>query len=177
MQIEEPLEELQNNNDLLLKYDLDKEQFHFQEEQRGKPLVAKKVVENTDEITFDNEGMMIIEERKRARTHQQNEEEQEGNLQKVPEQPLNFRKKNKGKHFCNIVEVHQVKESGSAFKTSRAGGDLKLKDKPEPYAFIQFNSKALNKRFRKRAEKVFDNLFEKKEGGLKGLKSRLARKH
>ena len=42
MDIEEPLEELNNTNNLLLKYDLDKEQFHFQEEQRGKPLNQKK---------------------------------------------------------------------------------------------------------------------------------------
>ena len=69
-----------------------------------------------------------------------------------------------------------MKESGESFRTNRAGGDLKLKDKPEPYAFIQFNSKALNKRFRKRAEKVFDNVFEKKEGGLRGLKARLTGK-
>ena len=73
--------------------------------------------------------------------------------------------------------MHQIKESGEAFRTNRAGGDLKLKDKPEPYAFIQFNSKALNKRFKKRAEKVFDNLFEQKEGELKGLKSRISGKH
>lgn len=38
MDIEEPLEELDNTNNLLLKYDLDKEQFHFQQEQRGKPI-------------------------------------------------------------------------------------------------------------------------------------------
>lgn len=73
--------------------------------------------------------------------------------------------------------MHQVKESGETYRTKRAGGDLQLKDKPEPYAFIQFNSKALNKRFKKRAEKVFDTLFEKKEGGLRGLKSRITGKH
>lgn len=67
-----------------------------------------------------------------------------------------------------------MKESGDSFKTNRAGGDVRLKDKPEPYAFIQFSSKALNKRFKKRAEQVFDALFEKKEGGLRGLKSRIS---
>jgi len=55
---------------------LDKEQFHFQQEQRGKPITEKKAVENTDEITFDSEGMMVIQERKRGRT-QTGEEEQE----------------------------------------------------------------------------------------------------
>lgn len=50
---------------------------------------------------------------------------------------------------------------------------MRLKDKPEPYAFIQFSSKALNKRFKKRAEHAFETLFEKKEGGLRGLKARI----
>lgn len=36
---------------------------------------------------------------------------------------------------------------------------MQLKDRPAPHAFIQFNSKALNKRFKKRAEKVFDTIF------------------
>lgn len=70
-----------------------------------------------------------------------------------------------------------MKESGATYRTNRAGGDVKLKDKPDPYAFIQFNSKALNKRFKRQAEKVFDTLFEKKEGGLRGLKSRIMGKH
>ena len=51
---------------------------------------------------------------------------------------------------------------------------MQIKDKPEPYAFIQFNSKALNKRFKKRAESAFDKVFERKDGGLKGIKSKLA---
>lgn len=72
--------------------------------------------------------------------------------------------------------MHQVKESGGAYKSNRAGGDVPIRDKPEPYAFIQFSSKALNKRFKTRAQNTFDYLFERKEGGLKGLKSTLARK-
>lgn len=70
-----------------------------------------------------------------------------------------------------------MKESGETFRSNKAKGDVKTKDKPEPYAFIQFNSKALNKRFKKRAEKAFDSIFEKHEGGLKGIKSKIATKH
>lgn len=36
METEEPLEELDNANDLLLKYDLEKEQFHFERQQQRK---------------------------------------------------------------------------------------------------------------------------------------------
>lgn len=61
-------------------------------------MAAKKAVENTDEITFDNEGMMVIEERKRGRTHNADEEHDEP-AQKMPDQPLNFKQKNKGNYF------------------------------------------------------------------------------
>jgi hypothetical protein len=94
MDIEEPLEELDNTNNLLLKYDLDKEQFHFQKEQRGKPLVEKKKETTTDEISFDSNGLMIIEERKRIR-NQPGQDDDEEPANKAPEQPLNFKKKNK----------------------------------------------------------------------------------
>ena len=143
MDVEQPLEQLENTNNLLLKYDLDKEQFHFQQQQRGKPIVVKKNANApVDDITFDDKGIMIIEEHKRVReTH---DEEHQQQAQKQIEQPLNFKKKTK-------AEIHQIKESGATYKTVRAGGDVKLKDKPEPYAFIQFNSKALNKRFKKQA--------------------------
>jgi hypothetical protein len=79
--------------------------------------------------------------------------------------------------FLNLADtVHQVKESGESFRTNRAGGDVRRKDQPEPYAFIQFNQKALNKRFKKKAEKIFDTIFERKQGGLKGIKSRVLTK-
>lgn len=106
MDIEEPLEELDHNN-LLLKYDLDKEQFHFQQEQRGKPIAEKKAAKEVpDDITFDDKGIMIIEERKRARATQ-DEMEQEENAAKPAEQPLNFKKKNKGK--CKLIQLKSIR--------------------------------------------------------------------
>lgn len=50
---EERLEELDNTNNLLLKYDLEKEQFHFEKEQQRKIEAHKKAERNPDEITFD----------------------------------------------------------------------------------------------------------------------------
>lgn len=67
METEEPLEELDNANDLLLKYDLEKEQFHFERQQQRKTETEKKEERQKDEITFDEKGIMIIEERKRVR--------------------------------------------------------------------------------------------------------------
>ena len=56
----------------------------------------------------------------------------------------------------NLVrDVHQVKEDGSTFRAKNAKGDIKKQGKPDPYAFIQLNPKALNKRFTRRSEKSF----------------------
>lgn len=107
MDIQEPLEELENTNNLLLKYDLDKQQFHFQQEQRGRPIMDKKGVKSSnDEITFDDKGIMIIEERKRARTTHQ-DAEQEQNTVKPAEQPLNFKQKNKGNYL--FIQFKSIK--------------------------------------------------------------------
>jgi hypothetical protein len=59
-------------------------------------LTSKKTNEDTDEITFDSTGMMVIEERKRIRTNDHHEEEQDQD-NKAPTQPLNFKKKKPGK--------------------------------------------------------------------------------
>lgn len=63
-----------------------------------------------------------------------------------------------------------VKESGSSFKAKNASGDVKIQGRPDPYAFIQLNPKALNKRFSKRSEKSFAQVSE---GPLKGLKKKV----
>lgn len=52
------------------------------------------------------------------------------------------RKLAKDKTHKKIDYIHDVKESGQSFKAKgNTGGDVQLKDKPEPYAFIQLNAK------------------------------------
>lgn len=63
-----------------------------------------------------------------------------------------------------------VKESGNTFKAKNAQGDIKVHGKPDPYAFIQLNPKALNKRFTRRSEKSFSQVTD---GPLKGLKKKV----
>lgn len=61
------------------------------------------------------------------------------------------------KKGLKVETVHVVRESGEMFRPkSRAGGDIQVKGRPEPFAFIQLNPKVyflcykqvLNKRFR-----------------------------
>lgn len=66
--------------------------------------------------------------------------------------------------------MHLVKESGATYKAENAKGDIKIHGRPDPYAFIQLNPKALNKRFTRRSEKAFQQVTQ---GNLKGLKKKV----
>ena len=72
-----------------------------------------------------------------------------------------------------------MKESGSQYKAKEGGGDIILKNRPLPYSFIQLNPKAMNKRYRKRAEKQLRKFViqEKQIGSLAGLKQILKTKN
>lgn len=136
-----------------MKYDLHKEDFHFVEEKRKKVESKKKDKEADDEAGVSySEGRLIFKEvAKRGREkHEDSDDDEEMN------QPTKRRRILKGTSLSYSVDtIHQVKESGSSFKAARAGGDVRVKNKPEPYSFIQLNSKALNRRYRHKAEKVF----------------------
>ena len=48
---------------------------------------------------------------------------------------------------------------------------MRLKNRPDPYAFVQFNPVALSRKLRNKASKTFENLMKKKKKGtFKGLK-------
>ena len=48
---------------------------------------------------------------------------------------------------------------------------MKLKNKPDPYAFVQFNPIALSRKLRNKATKTFEVLMKKKKkGSFKGIK-------
>lgn len=179
---EDQLQALENTDNLLLKYDFEKENFHFEEkklniinEQRS--IRKQKEMQREEDVVFDENGFMVVREDFKRRKRDDEEEEKEMEEGKQVNNYLNVKKKVKGSFMLISVDtVHQVKESGEAFRSNRAGGDVRRKDQPEPYAFIQFNQKALNKRFKKKAEKIFDTIFERKQGGLKGIKSRVLTK-
>ena len=103
---EEHLQQLDNTNNLLLKYDLEQEQFHFLKEQLNKPAAEKTAEKNPDEITFDSNGMMIIEERKRQRITQEDQKEEPfSNMQS--NNTLNVKKKAKGSSI--IIQFKSIR--------------------------------------------------------------------
>lgn len=71
---EEQLEALENTDNLLLKYDLQKENFHFEEkklnilnEQRN--LRKQKEQQQREDVVFDEDGFMVVRDdfKRRAR--------------------------------------------------------------------------------------------------------------
>ncbi len=158
----------ENPNDLLLKYDAETEKFHFIEHPLAK-MKEKLIEEEAKKQQMELEvlkGKIVVHEFKEETGKKRRREE---NLDENPE-----------KHVKNHVfkGAHIIKESGETFKNKKKDtrGDLLLKGKPNPYAFIQLNPKVLNKRHRNVAGKAFETVLGKKsnergEGMLKGLKS------
>ena len=68
-------------------------------------------------------------------------------------------------------KVHFIQESGNLYRNKFNGSDMKLVNKPDPHAFIQFNPIALSRKLRSKASKTFEILMRKKKSGaLKGMK-------
>ncbi|CAD8166121.1 unnamed protein product [Paramecium pentaurelia] len=161
--------EAEVENNLLLKYDFKKEQFHFedaikqkkkiQEKEQQKQSTIKPLVEYKDGKVIVNEQKEVLGQKRRREAA--NSDDEEHAQKKIT------RNDRKTKDV-----VHVVKESGSTFKSKqKAGGDVTVKGRPEPFAFIQLNPKALNKRFKNQASKAFEEVFSKKSGALKGVKA------
>lgn len=68
---------------------------------------------------------------------------------------------------------HIIKYSGEEYKSKRGKGDVLLKGKAEPFAYIQLNPKTTSRKNRKEGLKTFKNMMEKPTGSLmSGLKIR-----
>ncbi len=67
--------------------------------------------------------------------------------------------------------VHFIQESGQMYLNKMNQSDMRLKNRPDPHAFIQFNPMALSRKLRLKASKTFEDLMKKKKkGAFKGLK-------
>ncbi|EGR30041.1 pre-rRNA processing protein, putative [Ichthyophthirius multifiliis] len=175
------IEEEKNKEDknLLLKYDKEEQQFHFVENNNLKKIKLKLKQKNEENDVEYLKGKIIVNEpiqditgKKRRRENQYQtydsilQEEREINQ----ENTINIREASKNVNQKNNF-VHNIKESGDTYKAKGdTGGDVIKKGKPDPYAFIQLNPKALNKRHQKKAFKAFDMIMNKNTQQLQGSK-------
>ncbi|CAD8128275.1 unnamed protein product [Paramecium sonneborni] len=161
--------EVEVENNLLLKYDFKKEQFHFEDAIKQKKKVQEKEQQKQSTIqplVEYKDGKVIVNEQKEVLGQKRRREEVNSDNEEHGQKKIT-RNDRKTKDV-----VHIIKESGSTFKSKqKAGGDVTVKGRPEPFAFIQLNPKALNKRFKNQANKAFEEVFQKKSGALKGVKA------
>lgn len=62
---------------------------------------------------------------------------------------------------------------GQEYRSKKAAGDVKKKDKPDPFAYVPLNFNALNKRKQMKTRGSFKNLVKgAKKGAAKGMKSK-----
>ena len=94
---------------------------------------AQQEKRGEDYVSVGEGGMIIVkEDPKRTREINHKEDEEAAEEETQARAFLNVKKKRKGTLICNLGNdnVHEVKESGASFSSKRAGGDVKLKDKP-----------------------------------------------
>ncbi|KAL4431808.1 hypothetical protein ABPG74_015248 [Tetrahymena malaccensis] len=179
----ENLAKQKEEKNLLLKFDQDNQQFHFVPNTGLKKMKEKLNEENERKEVEYIKGKIIVREAIEDMTGKKRRREdkyatydsivQEERDINDNEKTITSRKLTQKRTDNKNSLVHNIKESGDTFKAKgETGGDVVRKGKPDPYAFIQLNPKALNKRHQKRASKAFDVIMNKKEdGALKGLKT------
>lgn len=62
--------------------------------------------------------------------------------------------------------VRRMLETGETFRAKKAGGDIKVDGKPDPYAFVPLDPRALNKRKAKKLEGQFKGLVKSSKRGV-----------
>eukprot|EP01017_Pseudomicrothorax_dubius_P004111 TRINITY_DN10752_c0_g1_i1.p1 TRINITY_DN10752_c0_g1~~TRINITY_DN10752_c0_g1_i1.p1 ORF type:complete len:170 (-),score=47.88 TRINITY_DN10752_c0_g1_i1:153-662(-) len=166
--MEEESRENRDNLNLLLKYDQNKESFHFVEHGIVRAREAdrkRRQDDGDDDVKFDELKQKLIVNSKIMLTGKKRR--RDANAEDLFKESKEMR----GPTEKRKSQIHLVKESGDTFKPKGAtGGDVKIPTRPEPYAFIQLNPKALNKRYQNKASKVFETLMPRKKGTLAGIK-------
>ena len=105
---QEQLQELNNTDNLLLKYDLEKENFHFEEDKlqmKSNMKKNKQVKKDDEDVTFGENGIMIVREDPRRSRDPKigNQNQKNGEEEQEPEARsfLNVKKKRK----CNYSHI------------------------------------------------------------------------
>jgi len=138
---------------------------HRVELDKNRKIRPEKVEEEEKDVYFDEKKGKLrvsldVKEKKekmikkRARAESDNEED------------LNVKKMK-----TNKQSGHIIKYSGDEYKSKKGKGDVLVKGKADPFAYIQLNPKTTSKKNRKEGLKTFKAMMEKGKGSLvSGLK-------
>jgi len=125
---------------------------------KGK-LIWKEAKIKEKERRMVNENDIINENVKGKRKRSEDDSDEELTIKKQK-----ISNKNTGGHI--------IKYSGEEYKSKHGKGDILIKGKAEPFAYIQLNTKTTSKKYRKEGLKTFKNIMKKegKNSIIRGLK-------
>lgn len=96
---------------------------------------------------------------------------------KFKEATVDHSAQNKGIHR-RINKSERIQEYGKEFKSKKAGGDIKKKGRPNPYAYITLNRKTLSRRKKAKISGQFKGIVRAAhKGSQKGKKRKLRREN
>ena len=87
---------------------------------------------------------------------------------RVREENQDDKDENVKKMKTNKQTGHIVKYSGEEYKSKKGKGDILIKGKADPFAYIQLNPKTTSKKNRKDGLKTFKSMMDKPKGSLMG---------
>jgi len=186
---------VENENNLLLKFDAMKEKFHFEEHPLAKIKEKQKreVQMETDVFFNEQTGKIHVMEadntyvgkkRRRENPHEDMESYANDGTMQV-EKNENDAQANGSGRVKKMIKLNNSKAVTKEAKHEQMDKkpkynpnvirDVKVvSNTPDPYAFIQLTPKILNKRNKADASKAFEFLISKKKSGaLKGLRSKM----
>ncbi|XP_068987519.1 RRP12-like protein isoform X3 [Bombus flavifrons] len=128
-------------------------------------------------ITVDNEKDNEPEPKRKKKSaillHSDSEDDYEDDVQSVAmSQAMDKKPGGSGIHRP-LKKSRTEYIPGAEYKASKAGGDVKRKGKPDPYAYVPLSRAALNKRKKKQNASKFQNIIKGAKKGAKiGMKQR-----
>ncbi|XP_068987520.1 RRP12-like protein isoform X4 [Bombus flavifrons] len=127
-------------------------------------------------ITVDNEKDNEPEPKRKKKSaillHSDSEDDYEDDVQSVAMSQAMDKKRGSGIHRP-LKKSRTEYIPGAEYKASKAGGDVKRKGKPDPYAYVPLSRAALNKRKKKQNASKFQNIIKGAKKGAKiGMKQR-----
>lgn len=128
----------------------------------------KEVTEEGDDVYFDSKkGKLCISV--------DNKKKDDKKDKMTKKRPREFSEENDEinvkKMKTNKQTGHIIKYSGEEYKSKKGKGDVLIKGKADPFAYIQLNPKTTSRKNRKEGLKTFKNIMDKSKGSMmKGLK-------
>ncbi|XP_033313298.1 RRP12-like protein [Bombus bifarius] len=128
-------------------------------------------------ITVDNEKDNELEPKRKKKSalllHSDSEDDYEDDVQSVAMSQA-MDKKTGGSGIHRPLKRSRTEcIPGAEYKASKAGGDVKRKGKPDPYAYVPLSRAALNKRKKKKNASIFQNIIKGAKRDAKiGMKQR-----